>query len=47
LDDKGTLAEVILEGVDLRLVEPHIYSVHRTGEDTAPYDKFGGIYERV
>ncbi len=45
--DDEKLSEVILESLRLRLVEPHMYSLYPPGEETTPYDKFGGMYDLV
>ena len=39
---------MIYKDVNLRLVEPHIYSIYPSGEDLSSYDKtFGTIYDLV
>jgi ubiquinone/menaquinone biosynthesis C-methylase UbiE len=47
--DEERLSEVLFEGLSLRLVEPHIYSVYSPGEDiNISYDKkFGVFYDLV
>ncbi len=46
--DEERLSEIIPENVSLRLVEPHIYSLHSAGENTSSYDRiFGVIYDLV
>lgn len=46
--DKKMLSEVIANGVSLRFVEPHIYSVCSTAENINSYDKvFGAFYDLV
>jgi SAM-dependent methyltransferase len=46
--DEEKLPEVISKDVNLRLVEPHIYSIYPSGEDLSSYDKtFGTIYDLV
>lgn len=46
--DEKRLSEIIPEGVSLRLIEPHIYSLYAPGENISPYDTaFGSIYDTV
>ena len=47
--DAARLAEILLPGVDLRLVEPHLYSPYAPGEQTNSYDETGALsfYDKV
>jgi len=45
--NENRLSEVISKDVTLRLVEPHIYSIHSTDETASGYDKWGLAYELV
>jgi ubiquinone/menaquinone biosynthesis C-methylase UbiE len=46
--DEERLGEVIPSGVSLRLVEPHVYSLHPAGENENSYDRFfGSVYDLV
>ena len=45
--DKERLSELLKDATDLRLVEPHIYSVYPEHEQSNAYDKFGRIYDVV
>jgi SAM-dependent methyltransferase len=46
--DEKRLSEIIPEGVGLRYIEPHIYSIYPPGENTNPYDGiFGAVYDFV
>ena len=45
--DNKELSTLLLSNVNLRLVEPHIYSIYPEGENTNIYDKGGGIYDFV
>lgn len=45
---KKRLTEILLPGASLRLVEPHIYSLHPPGESANVYDRFfGAVYDVV
>jgi ubiquinone/menaquinone biosynthesis C-methylase UbiE len=47
--DAARLSEILLPGVDLRLVEPHLYSPYAPGEQTNSYDEKGALsfYDQV
>ncbi len=45
--DAQRLHEIIPLEVRLRVVEPHIYSLHAPGENTNAYDRMGSIYDTV
>jgi ubiquinone/menaquinone biosynthesis C-methylase UbiE len=47
--DAARLAEILLPGVDLRLVEPHLYSPYAPGEQSNSYDEKGALsfYDKV
>lgn len=45
--DPEKLAEVIPETVDLKMLEPAVYSLYPPGVNTNQYDEMGGIYDRV
>ena len=45
--DEKTLSALILSGVSLRPIEPHIYSVYSRGEHTNPYDRMAAFYDLV
>ena len=45
--DEKRLSTLISKDVNLRLVEPHIYSVYPDGENTNSYDKMGSFYDLV
>src|SRR4030042_2875465 len=47
--DAARLSEIILPGVNLRLVEPHLYSPYAPGEQTNSYDEKGALsfYDQV
>ncbi|MFC1966585.1 class I SAM-dependent methyltransferase [Chloroflexota bacterium] len=45
--DTEELSALLLSNVNLRVVEPHIYSVYPEGEQTNIYDKTGAIYDLV
>ncbi|MFH1116701.1 MAG: class I SAM-dependent methyltransferase [Pseudomonadota bacterium] len=47
MNAEEALAEIILEHVRPRLVEPHIYSVYSQVENVGSYDRFGSIYDVV
>jgi SAM-dependent methyltransferase len=41
------LSSLISKNFNLRLVEPHIYSVYSEGENTNTYDRMGSFYDAV
>ncbi|MEW6348681.1 MAG: class I SAM-dependent methyltransferase [Thermodesulfobacteriota bacterium] len=41
------LSAIVSDRMNLKLVEPHIYSVYSETEHVNPYDKMGGIYDLV
>jgi SAM-dependent methyltransferase len=45
--DEDRLSEVLRTDVNVRLVEPHLYSLYPPGEKTNPYDQMGSIYDLV
>jgi ubiquinone/menaquinone biosynthesis C-methylase UbiE len=47
--DAARLSEILLPDVDLRLVEPHLYSPYAPGEQTNSYDDKGALsfYDQV
>jgi len=47
--DAARLAEILLPDVNLRLVEPHLYSPYGPGEQTNSYDEAGALsfYDKV
>ncbi len=47
--DAARLSDILLPGVDLRLVEPHLYSPYEPGEQTNSYDAKGALsfYDKV
>ncbi|MDO9530897.1 MAG: class I SAM-dependent methyltransferase [Deltaproteobacteria bacterium] len=47
--DAARLSEILLRGVNLRLVEPHLYSPYAPGEQTNSYDDKGALsfYDQV
>lgn len=45
--DQKRLSEIVQDDVNLRLVEPGIYSVYSRVENIGSYDKTGGIYDVV
>lgn len=47
--DENDLQAIISEGISLRYIEPHIYSVYSEDEETNEYDKAGaaGFYDLV
>jgi SAM-dependent methyltransferase len=45
--DEKALSDIISENVNLRLVEPHIYSVYPEGEHTNMYERIAPVYDML
>jgi SAM-dependent methyltransferase len=44
---EATLREIVSDDIQVRLIEPDIYSIYSQPENVGSYDKFGNVYDVV